>query len=99
MYIFNTTFAAEPAVEKELIEWLHGELIPSATVEGDYFTAPELMRVLSQDENNPLALHMRAQTLDDIRLWYEDHGSRLFDYVQQRWGGRVVFFSTTLEVL
>lgn len=100
MHIYNTTFAVDPSVEAELIEWLRNEFIPSATDSGEYFSAPELMRVLGSDPAaNTLALHMRAAELDDISRWYEDHGSRLFDYAQRRWNGRVAFFSTTLALI
>ena len=99
MYIYNTTFAADPVVEDEMIEWLRGEFIPLSTADGAYFTDAELMAVLPRGEQNSYALHMRAESLGDIELWYADHGSRLFDHAQRRWGGRVVFFTTTLQVL
>lgn len=98
MHLYNTTFGVAKSVEKEFVEWLNQEFIPASTGDGQYFHSPELMRVHSTDPDaNTLALHLRADSLDDINLWYEDHGSRLFDYIQRRWNGHVVFFCTTLS--
>ncbi len=100
MHIYNITFGVEPEIEDELIGWLRSEFIPASTADGEYFTAPELMRVLNNElQVNSLALHMRADNLDDIAKWYEDHGAALFDYAQKRWNGRVVFFTTTLSLI
>lgn len=99
MLIYNTTFALEPAVEKEFLKWLRAEFIPSAMADGEYFISHELLRVMGADPSTPTyALHLRARGADDINLWYEDHGSRLFDTINTRWNGHAVFFSTTLEV-
>ncbi len=98
MYIYNTTFGVDPALETEFFNWLNAEFIPASVADGEYFTAPELFKVITNDpENNAFALHMRAAATDDINRWYADHGARLFDYIMQRWGGRVVYFTTTLE--
>lgn len=99
-HIYNTTFGVDPAVEKEFIAWLRREFIPLSVDSGEYFKQPELLRVHTQDKQvNSIALHMRADDLNDINLWYEDEGARLFDFIQQTWQGRVVFFSTTLSVI
>ena len=100
MHIYNTTFGVDPAVETEFIDWLRAEFIPESTADGESFSTPELMRVVSSDPAvNSLALHMRARELDDIDKWYADHGARLFDLIQKRWNGHVVFFSTTLTLV
>lgn len=100
MHIYNITFGVDPTVEAEFLAWLRAEFIPRSTADGEYFSSPELMRVLSNDPKvNSFALHMRAKELDDIAKWYEDHGSTLFDHIQKKWNGRVVFFSTTLSLM
>lgn len=98
MHLYNTTFGVAKNVEKEFVDWLNKEFIPDSTSDGQYFHSPELLRVHSAEPDaNTLALHLRAESLDDINLWYEDHGARLFDYIQKRWNGQVVFFCTTLS--
>lgn len=97
MHLYNTTFGVSKDVEKEFVDWLNTEFIPVSTADGEYFSQPELLRVHSADpEANTLALHMRAADLNDINLWYEDHGARLFDYITKTWNGKVVYFCTTL---
>ena len=99
MLLYNTTFGIDRAIEKEFIDWLRSEFIPSATADGEYFTSPALFRVEAQNEPGAtsLALHLRAASRTDIETWYADHGSRLFDELLQRWPSRAVFFSTTLS--
>lgn len=100
MHIYNTTFGIDPAVEAEFLDWLKAEFIPAATSDGEYFHTPELMRVVTADpEANSIALHLRADSTDDIAKWYEDHGARLFAHIQKTWNGHVVFFSTTLTLI
>ncbi|MDE6301276.1 MAG: DUF4286 family protein [Muribaculaceae bacterium] len=97
MYIYNTTFGVDPGVEEEFLEWLRNEFVTVSTADGEYFTQPELFRVQSGDpDSNTFALHLRAEDAEDINRWYADHGARLFDHLMRRWGGRVVYFTTTL---
>lgn len=100
MHLYNITFGIDPEIKTEFMDWLNSDFIPASTADNEYFSSPELMKVLT-DENavESFALHMRAQSLNDIALWYEDHGSRLFDFIQRHWNGKVVFFATTLEIL
>ncbi len=99
MVLYNTTFAFDPAIEAEFLEWLNSEFIPSATADGQYFHSPELFRIDAPHPDGALsyALHMRAPSTSEIELWYEDHGSRLVDYLLKHWNGAAVCFSTTLH--
>ncbi len=98
--IYNITFGVDNLVCTEFIQWLRDEFIPVSLAENEYFAGAELMKVVNDDhEVTSLALHLRADSVNDLNVWYEDCGSRLFDYIQRKWAGRVVFFTTTLEVL
>lgn len=100
MHLYNITFGIDPEIKPEFMDWLNSDFIPASTADNEYFSSPELMKVLTDETAvESFALHMRAQSLNDIALWYEDHGSRLFDYIQRHWNGKVVFFATTLEIL
>ncbi len=101
MHLYNTTFGVDKAVETEFLNWLKAEFIPSAVADSEYFTSPELFKVGMEAEPGvaSYALHLRAANVDDIARWYEDHGSRLFSTILERWNQRVVFFSTTLEAI
>jgi len=100
MLLYNITFGVDPDSKEGFIEWLNSQFIPVSVADHEYFSSPELMKVLTADTSvDSYALHMRAENLNDISLWYEDHGSRLFDYIQKHWNGKVVFFATTLQIL
>lgn len=102
-YLYNTTFAADSDIKEEVIEWISREFIPSA-VDGGYFFAsdpsPDILTVLGGEPGvTSIAVHLYTDLIENIQNWYADHGSRLFSYVMDRWCGKVVFFSTTLESL
>lgn len=101
MYLYNTTFAADEALADKLTMWLKHQFIPEATGEGSPMHSPSLLRIAAQHEPGTvsLALHMYADSTDDINDWYADCGNGLFAQILEQWQGRVVFFSTTLEVL
>lgn len=99
MYLYNTTFAVDRTLEDAVIDWLSRSFVPSGIDEG-YFVGPQLLRVLGGEPDvTSLAVHFYAETIEQIELWYADHGSRLFSEVLERWENRVLFFSTTLELL
>lgn len=104
MYLYNTTFAVDIQVEDDLINWLKKDFIPSAVDEKYFIISPELkpaiLRVLGGEPGiSSLAVHLYTDCIQNIEDWYSDHGSALFSDVIDRWQGRVVFFSTTLECL
>ncbi len=102
MFLYNTTFAIDEAIEQDFIKWLKEEFVPAAVVDdGEYFSAPEVMRVLHTPEPGTanFAVHLRAADRDNIEKWYADHGSRLFADLINRWNGRIAYFSTVLELL
>lgn len=99
MYLYNTTFAIDRDIESSVIDWLTSEYIPSAVADG-FFTAPDILSVINNDPDvRSVAVHLYTDDLSNIDNWYADHGARLFASVIERWQGKVVFFSTTLESL
>lgn len=102
MYLYNITFAADAALEKELLEWLAGDFLTECAQGPEaVFSRPGIFRVMNHAEPGTvsLAVHMYAESLRDIEDWYGDCGNRLFADALARWGQRVVFFPTTLEGL
>ncbi len=103
MLLYNTTFGVDNAVTEPFIEWLKTEFIPNAAdADGEYLHDAELFSLpasVGGEGVSSYALHLRADDDATLARWYEDHGSRLFDYIMQHWNGRVVFFSTTLKSL
>lgn len=105
MFLYNTTFAVDNAIENEVIDWLNSEFIPSA-VDEEYFYgidskfAPMILRVLGGEPGvKSIAVHLYLDSIETLKDWYADHGARLFSHIMEKWGEKAVFFSTTLEVM
>ncbi len=101
MFIYNTTFGIDQAIEADFLQWVTEEFIKISTEDGEYFSQPEIFVIHAQQEPQikSFAIHMRAENKADIERWYEDHGSLMFDKFMKRWNGRAVYFCTTLEAL
>ena len=103
MYLYNTTFAIDTAIEAEVIMWLKDRFIPEALEDGYFINeAPsgDIFRVLGGEPGvTSIAVHLYCDSIENIKDWYADRGSGLFSYILERWNQRVMFFSTTLECL
>lgn len=99
MYLYNITFAAEEAVEDELLQWLKYCFLPECA--DCQMTDPGVFRIMGRSEPGTvsIAVHMYAPSVEDIENWYADCGSRLFSDALDRWGQRVVFFPTMMECI
>lgn len=99
MLLYNTTFAVDRSLEKEFLEWLEKEFIPTTIDRDEYFESVGLYAVEScyMEDTSSYALHLIASNRENVDLWYEDHGSRLFAQILERWQGGVTFFSTFLS--
>ena len=104
MLLYNTTFAVDTNLEKEVVEWIKKEFIPSAA-DNEYFFSeaphsPDILRVIGGEPGvTSIAVHLYTDSVECIKDWYADRGAALFSDVLERWGERVMFFSTTLESL
>lgn len=99
MLLYNTTFAVDIDIEKDVIQWIEDVFIPSA-VEDSCFFSPQILRVLGgEPEVTSIAVHIYTDSIKQIENWYADHGSALFGSLIERWDGKVVIFSTTLQVI
>lgn len=102
--LYNTTFAIEAPLEKEVMKWLEDEFIPSAIDDGYFLSTekhrPSIFKVMCGESGQvTLAVHLYTSDTEIIDKWYADHGSRLFSNALECWQGRVVFFSTTLHLI
>lgn len=95
MTILNTTFALDPSVSAEALEWIR-----------TYFRhkdcqAPMLARVLTQEQTDceTYALHLPFGSADEARAWRDGHGAALLRSMGRRWGERALCFQTMLEVI
>lgn len=100
MHILNTTFHADKTVRSEFLSWLRGVYIQAATSTG-LFTNPVLTRVLGNDDpqGTSYALQLTAQSLREAARWHDETAALLRDDMKARFGEKVLFFTTYLEVL
>lgn len=100
MYILNITFlVAEPLISTWQ-EWIRQQLIPSMTSTG-LFLQPQLARVHSAEQTDGVsfALQFHTASVDTIDEWLNNNGNSLQQKCTVGFGGNVLFFATTLEVL
>ncbi len=99
MIIFNTTFNTEKANKDEFVEYLKNTYIPQA-MESGKLRDPRLAEILS-DEENPesinLALQFTLDSIDALNSWYVDYSPVLNKDLVNRFGRKVVGFSTVMK--
>lgn len=100
MYIYNTTFHIDKAVEPDFMDWLCSYR-DSAMATGA-FAAARLLTVRSEhmeDGTAAFALHLEAADLSAVRQWAENGEADSLAEIFRRWPQRAVAFSTLLEEL
>lgn len=98
MIVYNTTFNAEETIAEEFINWLKKEYVPRA-VETGKLIEPKLSSVLSPDKESGrnYSLQFRIGSVDELDDWYKVCGYGLIQSLTDRFGNKVVGFSTLLE--
>ncbi|MDE6041442.1 MAG: DUF4286 family protein [Muribaculaceae bacterium] len=102
MIILNITFATEASLQEELCSFIKDTFIPAAVNDG--FHSLILSRVqphdaAADDGTVSLALQMRAPSEVEFEEFSSVTAPALLDLMGRRWGARVLFFFTRLDVL
>lgn len=99
MIIHNITFCVDKILAREFLEWIKDEYIPAA--ESDGLEIQALARVMANADPaaDSYALQLLAQGLGDVKRWTQGRGEELDRLISERWGQRVVSFTTNLQVL
>lgn len=104
MFLLNTTFQVDDAISADFVGFLRGEYIPVACSECG-FTQPLLTRVLGSTDSGgagsstTYALQMRAPSRRILDEFLTGRGPRLLGLVSDRWGVRVPYFTSILEIV
>lgn len=98
--LLNTTFVLHAPLEKEFLEWVRTVYIPSAQAAG-VFGEPTVARVLTRIEpdTESIAVQLPAEAMTDAQRWHDETAALLRDDLHARWGQRLMFFTTYMEVL
>lgn len=100
MYLYNTSFHADSSVAETFIAWLKTIFIPEAMSSG-LFSEASLGKILLEIEpgTSSYTLQLKASELDRAREWNETIGNSLRSVIIKKFGGKVVFFVTFIEII
>lgn len=100
MLIYNTTYQTELADARHFVIWLNECYIPEAERAG-LLRHPRLTRILSHKEPDSECFSLQWEVDDSTALhrWHVGHGMRLNEEMGRVFKGRVVGFSTLMEVI
>lgn len=97
MILFNTTFIYEPRLRGEFREWLRRDWLAEASVAG---MTGQLCAMV--DTGNPeaesSAVQGRFESHDAAMQWRDGKGVELLGMLFEKYGERVLAFSTLMEV-
>lgn len=100
MFIYNITAHVEPSVEKEWLEWMEHEHIPEMH-KTQKISTTKIFEVLSDQDHGGKSYAVQYQMKN--RLVYETYlredASRLRAKVRDKFGDRILFFRTGLELI
>lgn len=104
MYLFNTTFQVDDAIASDFIDFLRDEYIKVAC-SGCGFVQPLLTKVMAAKDavtgepSKRYALQMRAPSRRILDDFMTGTCPELLRLISDRWGMRVLFFSSVLEIM
>jgi hypothetical protein len=100
MIILNTTFIVEDANIEAFLQWAKQTYVP-ALHDAGIFSDPVIAKVLAQVEPGAtsIAIQARSPKLDDATKWHDETAALLKDDLSARFAGKVLFFTTYMEVI
>lgn len=100
MLIFNTTYTTSLGDARGFVVWVHEVLLPRALASG-LVGQPRLLHILSHKEADTECFSVQFEVSDSRTLhhWYTQVGAVLEGELQKIFEGRVVGFSTLMEVI
>ncbi|MDE6809338.1 MAG: DUF4286 family protein [Muribaculaceae bacterium] len=99
-YILNTSFHMEASIAQAFIEWTKNDYIKAA-LEQSHFSNPVIARIMTETEPGVVgyAVHLETDNLAAASRWHDAEASELKGVLSRRFGQRIVFFSTFMEVV
>lgn len=99
-YILNTSFHMEASIASAFIEWAKKDYIRAA-LECEHFSNPVIARIMTETEPGVVgyAVHLETDHLENASRWHDAEASELKGILTRRFGQRIVFFSTFMEVV
>lgn len=100
MIILNTTFYVHESVDEQFRQWVSGQYFPSAIAEGK-LTEPSIAKILAEPQEGMAgyAVQLIAEDMTSAQSWHDTHAADLRGQLGQKFGQRVLFFTTYMEKL
>lgn len=100
MILLNTTFIIHDSISSEFLHWVKAVYLPAAA-ESRLFGTPTVARVLTRVEpdTESIAVQLPATELADAQRWHDETAALLRDDLHARWGERLMFFTTYMEIV
>lgn len=100
MIIFNTTFHVHEFVVEPFKKWIKDVYIPAALLT-DGISSPEFARILIdvQEEYASFAMQFKADSHETAVEWHDGKAAALRSELMSRFGDRVLFFTTYMELI
>lgn len=99
MLVYNITFHIDADILQECLVFLKSEYIPQATNSG-FMHSPRMHRVLPYQEGmdaHSYAIQFRVKNMDTLNYWIENEGRNISKQLVDKFGQKVVGFTTVLE--
>lgn len=100
MYLYNTCFHTESSITETFVAWLKTIFIPEAMSSG-LFSEASLGKIMLEIEpgTSSYTLQLKASELDRAREWNDTIGNSLRSVIIKKFGGKVVFFVSFIEII
>ncbi|MCR5393917.1 MAG: DUF4286 family protein [Bacteroidales bacterium] len=101
MLIYNTTFHVEEAQLQAFLCFIKDEYFPAVTASG-HLSRPRLVRLLGDVGEGLYGYAIMADCAGEaaaIKKWRNETGDTLLQTLQQKFGTKVLTFSTAMKVV
>ncbi|MDR1201475.1 MAG: DUF4286 family protein [Tannerellaceae bacterium] len=98
MIVYNTTFHIDNDILDDALSYLAKIYIPKVTA-GGFLHQPSLRRILqtNEDTGESYAVQFHVKNIDTLNYWLEKEGNIIHQALIDRFGNKVVGFTTLLE--
>ena len=99
MILYNITLIIEDSIDKEWLNWMNNEFIPSA-METNLVVSHRLLKVLdSPNEGITYCLQFVIDDINSYNLFKTNHLPQIMDNHSNQFSNRFVSFSTLMEFI
>lgn len=98
MIVYNTTFNIENDILLECVDYLKKSYIPRAAASG-FLRTPNLRRILQveTEDATSYSVQFHVKNPETLEYWMQSEGRALQKELINRFGSKIVGFSTLLE--